>query len=214
MGACSSASRRPAEPDEEQTGIRIHTTDSQRELVKQTLESPSLSGEQVTEIVRTWALVAHDLTEVGITFFVRVLELAPEALALFDFGEELRECPKLRKHATSVMLAVGKAVAGLTDLAALAPRLAELGEKHREKGVLPAHFIVVGQALLDTLASGLGENWTETAAGAWQQAYAIIANAMLGDQEPSQLRVQAGGLVLTQQEVSEKGAVERAPDHV
>jgi hemoglobin-like flavoprotein len=182
--------------------------------VKQTLQSPSLTSEQITEIVRTWALVAHDLSDVGVTFFLRVFELAPEALALFSFSaDELRTCPKLRAHATSVMLAVGKAVAGLSDMEALAPRLAELGVRHRGKGVVPAHFIVVGQALLDTLATGLGEHWTETAACAWKQAYASIANAMLGDQEASQLCVEAGGgLVLEPKQASETKSGLESPD--
>ena len=41
-----------------------------------------------------------------------------------------------------------------------------LGKRHVKYGVLPAHYDVVGQALLATLESGLGAEWTEQASQA------------------------------------------------
>jgi hemoglobin-like flavoprotein len=42
-------------------------------------------------------------------------------------------------------------------------RAQDLGKRHVKYGVLPAHYDVVGQALLATLESGLGAEWTEQA---------------------------------------------------
>lgn len=48
----------------------------------------------------------------------------------------------------------------LTSLARLCPVLEALGGRHAGYGVIPAHFDIVGQALLWTLEQGLGELWT------------------------------------------------------
>ncbi len=86
-----------------------------------------------------------------------------------------------------VMTTVGVAVAGLKDLGALVPVLEGLGAKHKpcanallhratatittystatstfsccRYGVIAAHYDIVGQALLATLESALGDAWT------------------------------------------------------
>ena len=45
-------------------------------------------------------------------------------------------------------------------------RAQDLGKRHVKYGVQPAHYDVVGQALLATLESGLGAEWTEQASQA------------------------------------------------
>ena len=53
---------------------------------------------------------------------------------------------------------VDKCVAALDDLSEVVPFLTELGKKHVPRGILPEHYPVVGQALLDTLEAGLGKD--------------------------------------------------------
>jgi len=141
------------------------------------------------EVQKTWAMVeGHPLglEGVGVLFFKRIFEIAPEALALFSFRDEpdMYESPKLKAHAVNVLKTVGVAVAGLSDLDKLVPVLTELGKKHVGYGVLPAHYDVVGQALLDTLEVGLGEAWTPSVKEAWVEVYGVVKTTMIGDNYP------------------------------
>ena len=77
------------------------------------------------------------------------------------------------------MTTVGVAVGMLTDVPKLLPVLEGLGAKHKGYGVLPAHYDVVGQALLDTLALGLGEAFTPSLKAAWAEVYGIVSSTMI-----------------------------------
>ena len=86
-----------------------------------------------------------------------------------------------------------------------------LGKRHVPYGVLPAHYDVVGQALLATLEGGLGAEWNDQVRRApctplplsatrrlpiafpmarpqvkasWTAVYGIIAKTMIGDNYP------------------------------
>ena len=67
------------------------------------------------------------------------------------------------------MKTVDVAVGMLTDVANLLPVLEGLGEKHKYYGILPPHYDVVGQALLETLALGLGDEFTPALKAAWAE---------------------------------------------
>ncbi|MGL5794458.1 MAG: globin domain-containing protein, partial [Waterburya sp.] len=51
-------------------------------------------------------------------------------------------------------------------------------------GVLPEHYPMVGNSLLKSLESFLGENWTEEVKQAWTEAYTAIAQLMLEGTTP------------------------------
>ena len=58
--------------------------------------------------------------------------------------------------------------------------LSKLGERHVEYGVLPAHYGIVGQALLHTLATALGEcGWTPRVKQGWELVYGLVSTAMM-----------------------------------
>jgi hemoglobin-like flavoprotein len=59
--------------------------------------------------------------------------------------------------------------------------LRQLGARHVDYGVLPEHYETVGQALLDTLAQGLGPAFTGEVEEAWREAYMLIADTMQAD---------------------------------
>ena len=92
-----------------------------------------------------------------------------------------RRSPALRKHALKVISTVDVAVKGLADLDKLVPVLQGLGTKHVQYGVIPEHYDVVGQALLATLAAGLGAEWTPTVTEAWTVVYGVVAKTMIGN---------------------------------
>jgi hemoglobin-like flavoprotein len=60
----------------------------------------------------------------------------------------------------------------------LRPALATLGDRHRSYGVVKADFIVVGQALIDTLGAHLGEQFGPAERSAWTALYSRITTIM------------------------------------
>jgi hypothetical protein len=57
--------------------------------------------------------------------------------------------------------------------------LGKLGARHVEYGVLPAHYGIVGQALLHTLETALGDKWTPKVKGGWTTIYGMVSSAMM-----------------------------------
>ena len=139
------------------------------------------SAAMVKEVNRSWTLISNDLEGHGVTLFRNIFELAPEALQLFSFSDEpnLYESPGLKKHAAKVMATVGVAVAGLADVPKLIPLLKSLGKRHEEYGVVPAHFDIGGAALLRTLDTALGDDFTEDIHSAWAAVYSLVAKTMI-----------------------------------
>ena len=85
----------------------------------------------------------------------------------------------LKKHGANVVMTVNTAVEGLTDLDALVPVLEKLGARHLGYGVQEAHYDVVGEALLKTLESALGDEWTPAVREAWTQTYGVVKTTMI-----------------------------------
>lgn len=88
-----------------------------------------------------------------------------------------------KKHASGVILSVTAAVGLLekSDMATLVGVLKDLGARHLSLGLKleKAHYDLVGQALLDTLSTALGDNFTAETKEAWVGVYAIITEKMM-----------------------------------
>jgi hemoglobin-like flavoprotein len=139
-------------------------------------QAKAVEEDRNVQVTSTWKLVEANLEANGVAFFRNVFRIAPGALQLFSFRDvpNLYESKELKTHAVKVMSTVGVAVAGLNEVAKLIPVLVMLGKKHLTYGVLPAHYDVVGQALLETLEMGLGEHWTPAAKHAWGAVYGTV----------------------------------------
>lgn len=78
-----------------------------------------------------------------------------------------------------LLAALGHIVSHVDDGPRLAVFLQQLGRDHRRFDVQPEHYPLVGQALLHTLAKGLGPAWTPELAADWTEAYEAISAAMI-----------------------------------
>lgn len=118
------------------------------------------SFEQVKPIAGT----AADL------FYDRLFELDPGLRPLFkaDLSEQ--------KH--NLMTTLAFAVAGLNKPERILPAVRQLGVRHAGYGVQTQHYQTVGEALLWTLAQGLGEQFTQPVAEAWTAVYTLLAHTM------------------------------------
>jgi hemoglobin-like flavoprotein len=103
-------------------------------------------------------------------FYDRLFEVAPQVRALFP--------DDLREQKQKLMAMIGTAVGALGDLDALVPKVKALGARHTDYGAKAAHYDVVGQALLWTLAGGLGESFTPDVRDAWTKVYGVLAATM------------------------------------
>jgi nitric oxide dioxygenase len=107
----------------------------------------------------------------GLLFYERIFTLAPGARSLF--GDDIA------LQAKRTMAAVKTVVDGLDCVDTVAPFLIRLGARHVRYGVQPAHFDVVGEALMWTFEQGLGDLFTPEVRDAWTAAWTIIVDAML-----------------------------------
>ena len=115
----------------------------------------------------------------------RIFAIAPAATGLFSFlkgvtGEDIYSDERLIKHASKVVETVSTAVQMVENekLDDLIPILHKLGAAHVKYGVLPPHYDVVGQALIETLEAALSESFTDEIKSAWIEIYGVISSAM------------------------------------
>lgn len=108
-------------------------------------------------------------------FYSKLFELDPALKPLFPNSNE----DAMKAQGNKLMTMLGAAVAGLSNLPALIPVLEGLGKRHVGYKVEPSHYDTVGAALLDTLKTGLGDDFTSEVKEAWTTVYTTMAKVMI-----------------------------------
>jgi hemoglobin-like flavoprotein len=129
-----------------------------------------LDTAQILRIRAGFGAVAADADRFTADFYRHLFERAPTLRPLFP--DDLSSQRKKLTHMLAML------VAGLDRPGALKPALAMLGDRHRSYGVVKADFVVVGQALMDTLASHLGAQFGAADRSAWAALYSRITSIM------------------------------------
>ena len=109
-------------------------------------------------------------------FYARLFELAPATRPLFR-GD-------LQEQGTKLMAMLATVVASLDRLDDLVPVAQQLARRHLGYGAQPAHYRVVGEALVDTLAKGLGDDFDAETRAAWLAAYDALSSVMIAAAYP------------------------------
>ena len=123
------------------------------------------------ELVRsTWQPVSADPAAAATLFYGRLFEVAPEVKPLFT-GD-------MKEQGLKLIQMVGIAVHNMERIEEIVPALQELGERHVGYGAEDAHYPVVGDVLIETLASALGDQFTDEARAAWTKTYGALAAVM------------------------------------
>ena len=130
-----------------------------------------MNPQQIELIQSSWKKVLPIADTAADLFYGRVFEIAPGARALF--------AEDMAKQKKALLAMLGRVVASLNDLGGLVPAVQELGERHIGYGVEPAHYAVVGEALLWTLEQGLGDDWNSDLSDAWASAYGVLSTTMI-----------------------------------
>jgi len=128
---------------------------------------------QIKLVQESFAKVAPISEQAAVIFYDRLFELAPQVRAMFpnDMTEQRKK----------LMATLAVVVNGLTNLEAVLPAASALAKRHVAYGARPAHYPVVGGALLWTLEKGLGEAWTPDVAAAWTAAYGVLSSYMISE---------------------------------
>ena len=104
-------------------------------------------------------------------FYNNLFAQLPEAAPLFPSD--------MRRQRQKFLLSLTTIIQSIEHRKSLFPYLAELGKNHKASRVAPAHYPAVKKALLDTIAQFLGPDWPPEVEESWNEAYDIVAKAML-----------------------------------
>lgn len=130
-----------------------------------------MTREQIFLVQNSFKKVAPIQAAAAALFYKRLFELDPSLQGMF--------CKDITKQGHELMAMLATAVQGLSDLDRLLPVVRDLGIRHRDYGVEPAHYETAGAALLWTLEQGLEGDFTEDVRQAWATVYQTLAMVMM-----------------------------------
>ncbi|WJX58776.1 Leghemoglobin 1 [Trifolium repens] len=123
----------------------------------------------------------QNLSGNSIFFYTFILEKAPAAKELFSFlkgSAVVQDSPQLQGHAEKVFGLVRDSAGQLRATGTVVLGNATLGAIHVQKGVVDPHFVVVKEALLQTIKKAVGDKWSPELSTAWEVAYDALATAI------------------------------------
>ncbi|MEJ2360955.1 MAG: globin family protein [Gammaproteobacteria bacterium] len=129
-----------------------------------------MKPEHVIHVKNTWALILPVADKAAKLLYDKVFELEPPLQPLFS-GDMTVQGRKLMNMIDTV-------VNSLDRHKAMVPSLQQLGERHAGYGVKDNDYDILGAALLWTLETCLGENFTPEVKEAWTITYNELARAM------------------------------------
>ncbi|MCK6262895.1 globin domain-containing protein [Vibrio sp. ZSDE26] len=118
----------------------------------------------------SFAKVAPIADKAAEIFYAKLFEYDPSLKVLFK-GDMSTQGRKL-------MSTLGVAVKGLDNLESLVPVLQNLAVQHVSYGVKADDYTPVGNALIYTLKTGLGDSFDDRTRNAWVKIYHTIATVM------------------------------------
>jgi hemoglobin-like flavoprotein len=126
---------------------------------------------QVALVQDSFAAVAPNAEGAANTFYSKLFAADPSLRSLFR-GD-------MKEQGRKLMSTIGLVVAGLTRLDTIIGAVEQLGRRHADYGVRDAHYVVVGETLIATLAEALGPRFTADVREAWAAAYGVLASTMM-----------------------------------
>ncbi|MBW7971447.1 globin family protein [Bradyrhizobium sp. BR 10289] len=137
-----------------------------------------LTAEEIVRVRTSFDLVFPNANDAMTAFYDRIFELAPEIRPMFP-----ADLSALKQDFISKLAVL---VGSLDPATGLLGGADVLGRNHQRYGARAEHYPVVGEALLWSLARGLGPNWTDELEQAWRKVYGVIAQRMIavGDAPP------------------------------
>jgi hemoglobin-like flavoprotein len=129
-----------------------------------------MTPKQIEIVQASFSRVAPIAETAAGLFYARLFELDPGLKPLFK-GD-------MKRQGMMLMSMIGTAVRGLSNTEALVPMVKNLGRRHVGYGVKESHYGTVGQALIETLEKGLGNDFNADMREAWLAAYSLLSTVM------------------------------------
>ncbi len=136
----------------------------------------TMTAEKIQLVQSSFAKVRPIADQAAAIFYARLFEIAPQVKPMFkgDMAEQGRK----------LMAMLNTVVNGLSHLNSIVPAAQSMAKRHVDYGVRPEHYAFVGEALLDTLAKGLGADFTPATKQAWTDAYGLLSGVMIAAAYP------------------------------
>jgi hemoglobin-like flavoprotein len=131
-----------------------------------------MTAEQVQLVKGTWKLLRNvDPVLLGDTFYSKLFSDHPTLGRLFpsDMHQQYRKLVDM----------LSMIVARLDRWVEMRDEIRALAQRHAGYGVRPAHYKMVGTALLWTLEKGLGLDCTPDVRRAWISCFVLLSNEMI-----------------------------------
>jgi hemoglobin-like flavoprotein len=135
-----------------------------------------MNQEQIKLVKQSWKLFRNiEPAIVGDLFYSKLFTDNPQVKKMFpkDMSEQYN---KLIDKITVIVIR-------LEHLELLTDEIAGMAQRHAGYGVKPAHYKLVGDALLWTLEKGLGKDWNSAVKEAWLTCYTLLSNTMIAASE-------------------------------
>lgn len=129
-----------------------------------------LSAQQIQLIQRSFRKVEPIADQAAAIFYAKLFEYDPSLRGMFKTD--------LADQGKKLMSVLKVAVDSLNDLEKLVPVLQKMAKKHVSYGVKMDDYTPVGNALIYTLQTGLGADFTPDTKAAWVAVYKVIAHTM------------------------------------
>jgi hemoglobin-like flavoprotein len=129
-----------------------------------------MTARQIALVQGSWEAVRPIQDVAADLFYGRLFERHPEVGPMFHVD--------IVDQGRLLMDMIGMAVSRLDRLPEIVPTLEELGRRHAAYGVTDAHYDAVGEVLLGTLRTGLGDALSPDAETAWAIAYRTMTAVM------------------------------------
>lgn len=127
---------------------------------------------QIKLIKKTWRLLRQvDTLLVGDLFYNKLFADTPSLRRMFP--------KKMDEQYQKLISMLNTIVARLEHMEDLTQEIICMARRHAGYGVRPAHYKMVGNALLWTLQHGLGSDWTPEVKEAWTACYSTLLHTMV-----------------------------------
>ena len=129
-----------------------------------------MTPEEIHLVRSSWEKIQPISAQAAELFYGRLFTIAPDLQRLFK-GD-------MRQQGQRLMTMIDTAVKELERWDQLSPAVQALGKRHAGYGVKDADYDTVADALLWTLQTGLGTDFTDEVRLAWINTYTALADTM------------------------------------
>ena len=130
-----------------------------------------MTPKQISLVQESWNKVLPISQQAAEIFYQNLFELDPSLKSMFKSD--------IVEQGNKLMTMLDTAVKLLNSPEKLIPAVEKLGARHVGYGVKAKHYETVGDALLQTLETGLGNEFTAPVKRAWASVYEVLSSTMI-----------------------------------